>query len=392
MSRQNDKSLQQLWGKLAKQVGVQKLAEPIKDALLEEYEDEIDYALNTGDLELLSEKAKGFNKVYLAPRGAGRRPNRTTSTESDRAIIPEVGSYERLRAEVLSEYLAKMAAIDPKVAGFKNEVLNGEVHTPKEARAFLSSPATRFLTRNMWQKYRIPAKHSAMLLKENQGLTEDGPFHFVEVRTDPPGMTYPVFYDISAPRSYGHLTFASDDGTPRKVWFWPHSVLGNLRKVCKELVKAHPWGVDEAAWFVLTEEIAFVHPIRGKINSSTVLGTSAHYTTISLTVQPWVLPETVESVYRQVQKRATGGNSGRIGEKNLHLLRFVAERADAAGMLPKGRTLVKEWDKRWREERPQWCYGTDTRTFWRDVRSVQKSLTNSSRAGLVLEPSEKASS
>jgi hypothetical protein len=45
---------------------------------------------------------------------------------------------------------------------------------------------------------------------------------------------------------------------------------------------------------------------------------------------------------------------------------------------------VKEWDKRWREERPQWCYGTDTRTFWRDVRSVQKSLTNSDRAGLVL--------
>jgi len=384
MSQKNDKALQQLWGKLAKQVGVQELAEPIRDALLDEYEDEIDYALSTGDLELLSEKAKGFNKVYLAPRGPRRRLKRTMSNESDRAIIPEVGRYERLRAEVLSEYLAKMAAIDPKVVGFKNDVLDGEVLTPKQARTFLSSPATRFLTLDMWQKYGISAKHSAMLLKENQGLTEDGPFHFVEVQTDPPGMTFPVFYDTPTPRSYGHFTFASDDGTPRKVSFWPHSVLGNLRKVCEELVKAHPWSVDEAAWFALTEETPFVHPIMGKINSSTVLGTSAHYTTISLTVQPWVLPETVESVYRQVQRRAIGGDSGRIGEKNLNLLRFVAERADAAGMLPEGRSLVKEWDKRWREERPQWCYGTDTRTFWRDVRNVQKSLTNSSRAGLVL--------
>jgi hypothetical protein len=149
--------------------------------------------------------------------------------------------------------------------------------------------------------------------------------------------------------------------------------------------QAHPWNIDEATWFVLTAEPPWVRPVKAKIEHSTILGSSAHYTTISLTVQPWVPSETVQSAYRQVQRRVIGGDSGRIGEKNLNLLRFVAERADAAGNLPTGRTLVREWDKRWKDERPQWCYGADTRTFWRDFRSVQKSVANSSRAGLVLE-------
>jgi hypothetical protein len=216
--------------------------------------------------------------------------------------------------------------------------------------------------------------------------------HFVQVHADPPGVTEALFCDIPVDNSHGYLTYQAGDGQPTRVSFWPHSVLDKLRKICKELVKAHPWNIDEAAWFVLTDDPPLVHPIRAKIDSSTILGSSINYTTISLTVHPWVPPETVQSAYRQVQRRAIGGESGRIGEKNLNLLQFVAERADAAGNLPTGRTLVKEWDKKWKDERPQWCYGTDTRTFWRDFRSVQNSVTNSSRAGLVLEISEEASS
>ncbi len=98
-------------------------------------------------------------------------------------------------------------------------------------------------------------------------------------------------------------------------------------------------------------------------------------------------PETVELAYRQLQKRVTGGKAGRVGHKNLNLLRFVTERADAAGNLPAGRTLVREWDKKWEQERLQWCYGSNTRRFWRDFRDVQKSVTNSRWAGLISEAS-----
>jgi len=112
------------------------------------------------------------------------------------------------------------------------------------------------------------------------------------------------------------------------------------------------------------------------------------YTTISLTVQPWVPPEQVETVYRQLQKQVIGGAHGRVSDKNLNLLRFVIERADGSGNLPKGEVLVKDWDKRWKHQRPEWCYGADTRRFWRDFRNVQKSVTNSKRAGLILEPGQ----
>ena len=44
-----------------------------------------------------------------------------------------------------------------------------------------------------------------------------------------------------------------------------------------------------------------------------------------------------------------GGNARRISDKNLNLLRFVTGRADAAGNLPAGRTLVVEWDKNWKQ-------------------------------------------
>jgi hypothetical protein len=66
--------------------------------------------------------------------------------------------------------------------------------------------------------------------------------------------------------------------------FWSGSVLGDLRKLCKELAKAHPWNVDEGTWFVLTGEAPMVLPISTKPNSSSVLGRT--YNTISLRAVP----------------------------------------------------------------------------------------------------------
>jgi hypothetical protein len=255
---------------------------------------------------------------------------------------PEVGQYERFRAVVLSEYLAKMAAIDPEVVRLRDDLIGSELLSPEEARASLSSPATHYLSRGVWRVYGIPAKHKATLLDESYGRTEDGPFHWVQVRTDPPGETHAVF--IPNPQSYDYLTYFAEDGRPKRVAFWPGSVLGNLRKLCKELTKVHPWDIDEAIWFVLTDEHPTVPPIRTRINSISVLGGRA-YNTISLTVQLWVPPETVEAAYRQLQRQVIGGDIGRIGEKNLNLLRFVTRRADGAGNLPKGSMLVTEWDR-----------------------------------------------
>jgi hypothetical protein len=131
-----------------------------------------------------------------------------------------------------------------------------------------------------------------------------------------------------------------------------------------------------------------VRPIRARKQEEMWLTDGRAYTTISLTVQPWVPPEQVETVYRQLQEQVIGGAHGRVSDKNLNLLRFVIERADGSGNLPKGEVLVKDWDKRWKHQRPEWCYGADTRRFWRDFRNVQKSVTNSKRAGLILEPGQ----
>ncbi len=93
----------------------------------------------------------------------------------------------------------------------------------------------------------------AALLDENYGRTEDTRFHWVQVRTEPPGETHAVF--IPNPQSYENLTYPANNGRPERVTFWSGSGLGNLRRLCKVLTKAHPWDTDEATWFVLTGEV-----------------------------------------------------------------------------------------------------------------------------------------
>jgi hypothetical protein len=38
--------------------------------------------------------------------------------------------------------------------------------------------------------------------------------------------------------------------------------------------------------------------------------------------------------------------------------------------------------------RMKWCYGANTRRFFRDLRSVQKNIANPERAGIVPDPDE----
>jgi hypothetical protein len=383
--------LREFWGKLAKEVGVQQLPEPVKEELMTLFEQDITAAIGTGEIEsYLIEHAssyynfsKKYDRANLAPRGSRRRLKKAPGKD-DQEVVPEVGQYTRLRAEVLSEYLAKLAAINPEVVQFRNDVLTGELLTPEEARAFLSSPATRYLKRDTWQIYGIPARHTATLLDESYGSTEDGSFHWVRLRTDPPGEEHTV--SIPNPQSNDSL-YLAENGRDKRIAFWPSSVLGELRGLCKGLTKVHPWDIDQATWFVLTGETPFVRPIRAK-KQETWQTDGRAYTTISLTVQPWVPPEDVETVYRQLQKQVIGGAHGRVSDKNLNLLRFVIERADGSGNLPKGEVLVKDWDKNWKHQRSEWCYGADTHRFWRDFRNVQKSVTNSKRAGLILEPGQ----
>lgn len=392
MSHMEDTRLRPIWAQLAKELGAKELPESVKDLLLTEHEMALNAWLVTEereDLEPLIPIARGLYSLDSlhsrnSRRGPGRAAQEGTLNESSKEATPEAGDYERFRAEVLSEYLAKIASIDPKVAHFRSDVLANELLTMDQAHAFCSSPATRFLSRGVWRAFEIPASHSAELLSESFGRTQDGPFHWVQVRTDPAGESHAVF----GPQSYEHFTVRNERGRPRMVSFWPgsYSILGELRKICKEITTAHPWDIGEATWFVLTGEVPFVRPIRSTVPTQRLLGGRAH-ATISLAIQPWVSPEAVELVYRQVQKQVIGGRPGRVSNKNLNLLDFVTARTDRNGNLPRGGALVNEWDRKCKKDkRPtKWCYGANTRKFWRDLRSVQESLANSERAGIVLD-------
>jgi hypothetical protein len=76
-----------------------------------------------------------------------------------------------------------------------------------------------------------------------------------------------------------------------------------------------------------------------------------------------------------------------MSDKNLKLLRFVTDRIDHRGQRPRGKDLAIAWDV----EYPEWAYGGDTRTMWRDynraLRQVApETLLPPTAAGLVQRP------
>ena len=85
--------------------------------------------------------------------------------------------------------------------------------------------------------------------------------------------------------------------------------------------------------------------------------------------------------YRKAQTELTGTGGGKApSSKNLRLFRFVTERVESTSTrghtrMPKGKTLVSEWN----ETYPEWAYKTsvgdpDTRRFWRDYNRIRKTI------------------
>ncbi len=320
--------------RLAKALRLDEVPNPVWDNLVErrlaqDYEKgeiELDFLLREARIQLKS------HRQTLAETSAGG-PVPSGTTDSSKEIEPELGAYEKARAEALGEYLALRASLDPYVRYLRKVILGGELLTPDRARAFVGSPANQCFGVAWFVERRIPmTEHRSHVYGDGWAMDEDGvEYRFDDVYVDPPGegfrkVTYePLDFGLRDVLRFpaGRSDFVHGvDEVPVEVG----SVLDVLRKTSLRVAEGfgRAWGEPQAAWFVLTGEATPSVALSGRIETS--IADEMTRGAITLTAEPWVPAETVSHYYREMQREVLGGKDNRrLLDKSLALFRFFTE-------------------------------------------------------------------
>jgi hypothetical protein len=133
--------------------------------------------------------------------------------------------------------------------------------------------------------------------------------------------------------------------------------------------------------------------VRGKYRGLLTFGpyppTGFGYGLVTLTMELWVSADTVRRVYRDIQRQWLGGDNRPVGEKSRRLFWFVTGRVGSVSLQAEekrrlGKGLVTAWDQECSqdEDRREWLYRGDTRTFWRDYNLARRLITSPEYPGI----------
>lgn len=314
-----------------------------------------------------------IDKLAAAAPDSSTRFAARSSSREQKDLEPVLGKHEEERAEIFSMALAQMVSQDRPVLWFRDRIMGGSLLTPERAEAFFKSPAAAHISVDRFEENQVsPVHHTATALLVDAGHEPEGPYYVSEICVEPPGLTHRVKIRMYS-EAYKELFLAHRNSKHNTVArAHPFSPLGLLHDLSGALAARYAWEENEATRFVLTGLTPRVRPLTAQhaIHGDSE-GDEFSYAFITLKVVPWLSGQAVKDAYISVQRDSIlGHQSRRLSDKNLKLLRFVVERTDPTGPKPKGKELVKEWDL----ENPQWAYGTDTRTFWRDYNRARNAV------------------
>ena len=280
-----------------------------------------------------------------------RQEEKSESDEEEpEPITPRLGDRETQRAEVVEEYVAKVAACERSVFAFRKRFLGGTVLSPAQADALITSPAAAYLPFQYFIPFgdsQIPLlDHSAALRTDLPESDEVGQYS-LDILVDPPGETFRA--DVQRTR---RLLYIDEDGQTQETLVEDRSVLEGLRILSNYLAREYPWQEGQATWFVLTGEPPALSAATGRVSR----GSAAPYTEITLTVQPWVPADTVRKFYGQLQRRVLTSRPRALSERNLAVFRFVVGQQEVkpySDDSPESR-LTRQHPKLMRLKQPSW--------------------------------------
>jgi hypothetical protein len=339
-------------------------------------------------LEELRQRMKRYKsmRAWEVGREAERRSN--PDEEAPELIAPRLGDRETQRAEVVEEYVAKVAACERRVFAFRERFLGGTVLSPAQADALITSPAAAYLPFQYFVPFgesQIPLlEHSSALRTVLPESDEVGEYS-LDILVDPPGETFRT--DVQRTR---RLLYIDEDGQIQETLVEDRSVLEGLRILSNYLAAEYPWQEAQATWFVLTGEPPALSAATGRVSR----GSAAPYAEITMTVQPWVPADTVRKFYTQLQGRVLTSRPRALSERNLAVFRFVvgqqevkpySDNAPASELTRRHPKLMRlkqpSWRvmlKRWNRHLPagdKWHY-QHVRNFQRDFRRAAQALVS----------------
>ena len=313
-----------------------------------------DYAdkIREGDSEVLEDMVARaelpcVTHVRFSRGGNGGRGLGSNNAGSGHDLSGQIGfdSKTKTHVKALSEYLSKIAAVEPRVMEFRRRHLGGSTKT----------------------------------------VTLDEVPRLLEAWSIDPGAESED--DVS-------LYWTVEERRTRfRGSYW--SAIGMLERLCHYLAKKYPWGINQVLHFVLSGGPWQVNTVLGKRSNSKGVGPAAHKFdryTITLEVEAWVPPELVKKAYAKFQRDSKVGEltgeattTRRSYGRKAEVFRFVVEQAEIAVISEKenlGKLVLpdswRELRKLWDDHLPTdhaWKYGENGwRNFQRDFKRGQEAV------------------
>ncbi len=317
-----------------------------------------------------------------------REPGRQGKLDERQETRPWLDALEQERAVAFEEHVARIAADDPLVRHYRDRVLDGELLTEAQAQRFVNSPASCFLSREMFDWLGVPVggdQSTEFIVEYDKPRRPHGPAPASTLHVKPPGseVTETISLDL------GKQAFIYWIEGSRVIVVDTRSVLGELDELVHKLAYVYPWpSRAEIASFVLTGAAPSVPPagIRYSQKSTPYASGSPFggfdYATIELKVMASLPPEDVAAIYRKARREMSGDHKyRRIEEKGLKMIRFIAGYNEP----PKGHRLLEAWNTTdWVKKNPKWSYDEskpgESSRFWKDYHRARRALAYTKRS------------
>ncbi|MBU1701039.1 MAG: hypothetical protein KJ970_13835 [Candidatus Eisenbacteria bacterium] len=287
---------------------------------------------------------------------AGRKKHPYRKLE-DQFSIPEA---ERLRAQVTSNFIGRLAANTPEVCCFWKDYLGEKRLTKKQAGILLDSEAPRLYNLLFFKKHKIPLSgHESWFVYYKNGqyspmYTRNNSFLEIEWKGNDLKLPYTVeqwlrLGDKQSPK----LSILGNRFTPlpskrgfhrgNSTSVVPGSVFAVLRETSIKLTETFGWREEEATWYILTEEPPQSSPI--EIEPVGIWRQDHRRLRLRITVESWVSPKTLMNAYRYLQQQSNDCQSHLFSIRNLTLVDEVSELRHRNDPTPSWRELMHLWNK-----------------------------------------------
>ena len=268
-------------------------------------------------LEFLRERMRFYRRMKTWERSPIDTDQSEDAGEEDESFYAQLGVKETRRAEVVEEYVAKVAACERRVFAFRKRFLGGTVLSPAQADALFTSPAAAYLPFQYFTPFGeslIPLLGHSATLRTDTLKGDEGGSYSLDIFVHPPGKTFSVEVQRTE-----RLLYIDEEGQTQETLVEDHSVLEGLRRLSNYLAAEYPWQEAQATWFVLTGELPALSAATGRVSR----GSAAPYAEITMTVQPWVPADSVRKFYGQLQGRVLKSRPRALSERNLEVFRFA---------------------------------------------------------------------